>query len=135
MAAMLERFKGRSRSSLTADQREKGERAGRWHEPIQGELCPSRASFHGIWSFSVPFINGGTSRKSGENNKSKVNEDANLVEAKKEEEEEVKMGQCKLIQSWNSGSLFIRRLGNRSCSIKSRCSSVIGKKRTSNKGN
>ena len=65
------------------------------------------------------------------------NEQEEEVEEEEEEEEEEKekIGQCKLIRSWNSVSLFIHRPSNRSQSIKWRSWSVIGKKRTTNKGN
>lgn len=48
---------------------------------------------------------------------------------------EGRIGRCKLIRSWNSVSLFIRRFVIDPRSIKSRSWPVIGKKRTSNKGN
>lgn len=51
----------RFRTSLTGNHEEEGERLRRWHEPIQGELCPSRGSFERRIGASIPpFINGNT---------------------------------------------------------------------------
>lgn len=74
-----------------------------------------------------------TGKEFSENEQEEEEED--WSKKQQEEEEKERIGQCKLIRSWNSVSLFIQRPSNRSQSIKWRSWSVIGKKRTTNKGN